>query len=40
MNGYVTEPIVLQKYIRQGCPLAPDPFVIAAKAMHWLAIYL
>ena len=36
MNGDITEQIVWQRSIRRGCPLAPDPFVIAAEAMHWL----
>ena len=36
LNGNLTQGIKLQKSIRQGCPLAPLLFVIAADALGWL----
>lgn len=36
LNGTLSEPIILRRSIRQGCPLAPLLFVIAADALGWL----
>lgn len=36
LNGTLSDPITLRRSIRQGCPLAPLLFVIAADALGWL----
>ena len=36
VNGNLSEPIRLQRSIRQGCPIAPLLFFIAANAMFYV----
>lgn len=36
VNGCLPEPIQLQRSIRQGCPIAPSLFVIAADALFYI----
>jgi hypothetical protein len=36
INGSLSDPFPLGRSIRQGCPLAPTLFVIAAKALYYI----